>query len=130
MADIDGFKQLNDRHGHAVGDKILRRLARRMEQAVRELDIVCRWGGEEFVFLLPRTDPAEARQAIERVRDRVLASPITTEAGAFSIRLTFGITAVDADIGAAIERADQAMYRGKQAGRDRIVFSGNDHAIS
>lgn len=126
MADLDDFKQLNDCHGHAVGDEILRRLARRMGRAVRELDIVCRWGGEEFVFLLPRTDQADARQVIERVRESIVSSPITTEAGAFAVRMTFGITRVDGDIGAAIEHADRAMYLGKQAGGDQIVSSGDD----
>ncbi|MFU8878557.1 MAG: diguanylate cyclase, partial [Wenzhouxiangellaceae bacterium] len=95
MADIDEFKQLNDRHGHTVGDEILRRISRRMEQSIRDHDIVCRWGGEEFVFLLPRTDPTEARQVIERVRSQVVASPIATEAGAFPVTLTFGIAVVE-----------------------------------
>jgi len=126
MADLDDFKQLNDRHGHAVGDEILRGLARRMERAVRELDIVCRWGGEEFVFLLPRTDQADARQVIERVRESIASGPITTEAGPFAVRMTFGITRVAGDIDKAIERADQSMYLGKQAGGDRIVASGDD----
>jgi len=126
MADIDEFKQLNDRHGHTVGDEILRNISRRMEQGIRDLDIVCRWGGEEFVFLLPRTDPIEARQVIERVRSQVVASPIATEAGAFPVTLTFGIALVESDLDAAIAQADQAMYRGKNAGRDRIVASGDD----
>jgi len=126
MADIDEFKQLNDRHGHAAGDQILRRIAGRMEQAVRELDIVCRWGGEEFVFLLPRTNSGEARKVIERVREQIVSSPVATDAEAFPITLTFGIAAVDSDIATAIEHADRAMYHGKSAGRDRIVVSGDE----
>ena len=122
MADIDHFKQLNDRHGHGSGDEILRQIAQRMQKAVRDLDIVCRWGGEEFVFLLPRTEPAEACQVMERVRDCVSALPVETAAGAFTITLTFGIAAVESDLESAIEHADEAMYRGKTAGRDRIVM--------
>lgn len=126
MADIDDFKQLNDQYGHAIGDEVLRHLARRIEQAVRELDIIGRWGGEEFVFLLPRTDIAEARHVVERVRRQVVASPIDTEDGAFPVTLTFGIARVDSDIEEAVEKADQAMYRGKNAGRDRIVGSDDN----
>ncbi len=125
MADIDNFKQLNDRYGHTVGDEVLRRIARRMARAVRELDIVCRWGGEEFIFLLPRTASTAARQVIERVRDHLGATPVETGAGRFKITLTFGIAAVESELETAIEDADRAMYRGKNAGRDRIV--ADDH---
>lgn len=126
MSDIDGFKQLNDRHGHAVGDEILRQIARRIDQSVRELDIVCRWGGEEFVFLLPRTHATEARRLVERVRDRVGATPFTTDAGTFSVSLTFGIAPLASDLDAAIESADKAMYRGKSGGGNRIVDDGDE----
>lgn len=124
MADIDDFKQINDRHGHGIGDEILRRIARRLQQAVRELDIVCRWGGEEFVLLLPRSDSDEAGRVITRVRDHVSTAPVKTTAGAFTITLTFGIAAVESNLDSAVERADQAMYSGKHAGRDRIVIAG------
>lgn len=126
MADIDEFKQINDRHGHAVGDEILSRIARRMKLALRDLDVLCRWGGEEFVFLLPRTAPAGARQVVERVREQINADPIGTSAGSFPVTLTFGIAAVESDLDEAIGRADREMYRGKNTGRDRIVVSGDD----
>ena len=121
MADIDHFKQLNDRHGHGTGDEVLRRIAARMQRAVRELDIVCRWGGEEFVFLLPRTEPSEARQVMERVRNRIVAAPVKTQSGTFMVTLTFGIAGIESDLETAIDAADRAMYSGKAAGRDRIV---------
>lgn len=121
MADIDQFKRINDQHGHAVGDEILGRIAQRMKQSVRDLDIVCRWGGEEFVLLLPRTDKTDARRAIDRIRDRLGARPIDTSAGPFTITLTYGIATVDSDLDAAIEHADKAMYQGKRAGRDGVV---------
>lgn len=124
MADIDEFKQINDRHGHGIGDEILRRSARRIKQAVRDMDIACRWGGEEFVLMLPNIAPTEARHIIARVREHVSTTPIETEAGTFTITLTFGIAAVESDLDSAIERADQAMYTGKCAGRDRVVIEG------
>lgn len=126
MADIDEFKQINDRHGHAVGDEILSQAARRMRLALRDLDVLCRWGGEEFVFLLPRTTPPEARRVVERVREQINANPFDTSAGPFSVTLTFGIVAVESDLEKAIGRADREMYRGKDAGRDKIVVSGDD----
>lgn len=126
MADIDEFKQVNDRYGHAIGDEILSQIARRMKLAVRDLDVLCRWGGEEFVFLLPRTAPAGARQIVERVREQIRANPFDTSAGSFPVTLTFGIVAVESDLDEAIDRADREMYRGKSAGRDRIVVSGDD----
>lgn len=126
MADIDEFKQINDRHGHAIGDEILSHIGRRMKRALRDLDVLCRWGGEEFVFLLPRAASAGARQVVERVREQINANPIDTSAGSFPVRLTFGIAAVESDLDKAIDRADRAMYRGKNAGRDRIVVSDDD----
>jgi len=124
MGDIDHFKEINDRHGHGTGDEVLRRIAARMERAVRDIDIVCRWGGEEFVFLLPRTDPTEARKVMKRVRNRIVASPVKTQTGTFTVTLTFGIAGVESDLETAIEEADLAMYSGKAAGRDRIVMDG------
>jgi len=121
MADVDHFKELNDRHGHGTGDEVLGRIAARMQSSVRDLDIVCRWGGEEFVFLLPRTEPAEACRIMERVRNRINATPVKTQAGAFAVTLTFGVAGVESDLETAIDAADRAMYSGKTAGRDRIV---------
>ena len=121
MSDIDRFKELNDNNGHGAGDQVLRQLAERMEQSIREIDIVCRWGGEEFLFLLPGTHQAEAYRIIQRVYERITDEPIQLGSQSVSITMTFGITAVDSDIDAAIERADMAMYKGKDAGRNRIV---------
>ncbi len=121
MADVDHFKELNDRHGHGTGDEVLGRIAARMQSSVRDLDIVCRWGGEEFVFLLPRTEPAEACRIMERVRNRINATPVKTQAGTFAVTLTFGVAGVESGLETAIDAADRAMYSGKTAGRDRIV---------
>lgn len=121
MGDIDRFKQLNDRYGHAVGDEVLRTVAERMRRLLRDLDILCRWGGEEFLVLFPDTVPEQAIAVLDRVRRGFSGRALNTPAGTFHITLTFGIAPVADDIRTAIERADQAMYRGKQQGRDRIV---------
>ncbi|MDT8449671.1 MAG: tetratricopeptide repeat-containing diguanylate cyclase [Wenzhouxiangellaceae bacterium] len=121
MGDIDRFKQLNDRFGHAVGDEVLRSVAEKMRRLLRDLDIVCRWGGEEFLVLFPDTSPDQAIAVLDRLRRGFSGKSLNTPAGTFHITLTFGITQVADDVPGAIERADQAMYRGKQQGRDRIV---------
>ncbi|MDT8410100.1 MAG: tetratricopeptide repeat-containing diguanylate cyclase [Wenzhouxiangellaceae bacterium] len=125
MVDIDNFKALNDRYGHAAGDEVLQQLAALFSQALRSLDIVCRWGGEEFVFLLPGTDVQLAEQIAGRVSKEVKKTGFSTEAGVFSITLTFGIAPVYDDIDTALQAADQAMYSGKHGGRDRIATSRN-----
>lgn len=123
LADIDDFKTLNDRHGHPVGDQVLKELSRRLQESVRKQDVVARWGGEEFVFLLPDTGPEAAAEVIRRLREDLAASPIRTDAGIFPVTMTFGIAPVTDDLDTAIHAADKAMYHGKNAGRDRIVHS-------
>jgi len=121
IGDIDHFKDLNDQHGHAVGDQVLLAVARRMKDLLRGVDVVCRWGGEEFVFLLPGVDLDPATTALERLRRKLAERPVPTAAGAFQVTLTFGVARVAKDLHAALQQADRAMYRGKQAGRNRVM---------
>ncbi len=93
-------------------------------QRVRRTDSVCRWGGEEFLFLLPDNDTSAAVQAMERVRQNLAEDPLQLEGDSISITLTFGIAPVDDDVDAAIRKADAAMYEGKRDGRDRVVVAG------
>ncbi|MGK7294269.1 MAG: diguanylate cyclase [Candidatus Wenzhouxiangella sp. M2_3B_020] len=123
MADIDGFKKINDEHGHAVGDQVLVEVANQFRNGLRSMDFISRWGGEEFVFLLPGTDLEQARGITERLRADFAGSTIETGAGAFRITLTFGIAPLVGDVGDSIRRADEAMYRGKHAGRNRVVVA-------
>lgn len=125
MADIDNFKPINDQHGHAVGDEILREVAARLREHIRDKDMVCRWGGEEFICLLPDTGLETARRVVERMRRELAGKPVETDAGAFPIKLTFGIAPLRDDLDAAIDAADRAMYQGKRAGRDRVVVAGD-----
>ncbi|BEU94664.1 GGDEF domain-containing protein [Acidovorax sp. DW039] len=127
LCDVDHFKRVNDTHGHAVGDKVLQAVARTMAGHLREDDLLARWGGEEFLALLPYTDTATARQVAERIRQAVQDSSL--DLGDLSegeqplrVTLSFGVTLVqDAqDLKAATARADQALYASKRAGRNCV----------
>ncbi|OON63597.1 GGDEF domain-containing protein [Massilia sp. KIM] len=121
LLDIDFFKQVNDRHGHAAGDAVLRHFAATARAALREQDVLARWGGEEFLLLLPDTRPADARLVLERMAARVHAMRVP---GLEERRISFSAGLAARDPGEtfadAITRADKALYRAKEAGRDRI----------
>jgi two-component system cell cycle response regulator len=124
VCDIDHFKLINDTHGHPVGDAVLREFARRLQTTVRPLDLVCRTGGEEFTVLMPGTSGDLAALAAERLRRRIIATPITVSPE-LSLPLTISIgvaAAVPADTAISLlKRADDALYRAKQAGRNRVM---------
>lgn len=129
IGDVDHFKRINDLHGHAVGDTALRAIARVLREGVREVDHVARWGGEEFLLLLPATEEDEALQVCERLRQGVHALQAQNLAGeALSVSITLGVALLQRDesIEQALVRADRAMYEGKQAGRNRVVLAGQD----
>lgn len=125
MIDIDHFKRINDTHGHAVGDEVLVEVAARLRAGLRRMDYVCRWGGEEFICLLPGANVDTAAEIMARLKDRFTDEAIETEVGTFEITLTFGIAPFADDMDASIKAADLAMYRGKRAGRNRIEQTGN-----
>lgn len=119
LIDIDLFKSVNDRHGHAVGDEVLRGFSQFARQQLRESDLLGRWGGEEFLVVLPNTSRASALLAMNRLQQRLAA--VSSDIMPMGLRITFsaGVTELssDEDIDHAIERADQAMYRAKTSGR-------------
>lgn len=123
MVDIDHFKLVNDRHGHVVGDRVLIRSAKALQDSVREYDICARWGGEEFLILFPRSGAAEAPVLAERLR----ASVLQDQSPEISVPITVsvGITACVAgeDLDTVLRRADAALYEAKQAGRDRVAVA-------
>jgi diguanylate cyclase len=124
LVDLDHFKRINDTHGHAVGDKVLRAFAEQARAAMRGTDIVGRWGGEEFLIIYPRSTAREAEQAAARLRERVAAAVVTTPCGQpLRFTVSIGLTehAPPESIEALVERADRAMYRAKTQGRDRVV---------
>jgi len=122
MLDLDWFKRVNDRYGHATGDIVLRHVATVMSASLRRVDLLGRLGGEEFAILLPDTEAAGAQEFAERLRQEVAAQPAVTPAGEISITVSIGVTSfVPQDgIDTLLARADRALYRAKANGRDRV----------
>ncbi|HNA83033.1 MAG TPA: bifunctional diguanylate cyclase/phosphodiesterase [Thiobacillaceae bacterium] len=125
LVDIDHFKRVNDRYGHAVGDQVLQGVAARLESALRDEDWLARWGGEEFLVFLRNVDQDEAAYVMQRLVGVVKATPIPTEAGEVRLTLSAGIGfpgREDADFHAAVDLADACLYQAKSNGRDRVEF--------
>jgi diguanylate cyclase (GGDEF)-like protein len=125
LIDLDHFKRINDVHGHSGGDRVLRGFAHRVESELRGADVMARWGGEEFLLMLPDTTIEAAQQCLERLRECLRVAPFDEVAPGLQLTFSAGVTGClgQGDIESAIERADQAMYRAKQAGRDRAEVS-------
>jgi two-component system, cell cycle response regulator len=126
VVDIDYFKAVNDVHGHDAGDDVLREFATRVKKSIRGIDLACRYGGEEFVIVMPETDMAVAAIVAERIRRRIAGEPFSIRSGAAALDVTIsvGIAALAgvADTAAQVlKRADQALYRAKRDGRNRVV---------
>jgi diguanylate cyclase (GGDEF)-like protein len=124
MGDLDHFKAVNDTHGHLAGDEVLRRFARMVRNSFRSSDILCRYGGEEFLILLPNTALEVACERAEQVRRTLEETRITC--GSSSIRLTasFGVAAFpehDRTREGLIAAADRALYAAKNCGRNRVA---------
>lgn len=125
MLDIDNFKSINDKYGHQAGDAALASFARLVSHCLRSYDIMCRYGGEEFMILLPETNAQDAQKAAERIRETVAATPIIFEDATILITVSIGVAGVDkiksekADH--FIRLADAALYRAKREGRNRVV---------
>jgi two-component system, cell cycle response regulator len=124
LLDIDHFKQVNDQHGHAVGDQALAHVAALLHAALRPYDLVGRWGGEEFLLLLPNTTPAAACAIAERVRTRIAATPLViANQRMITLQASIGIAGCFAgapDLDTLVAAADQALYAAKAAGRNRV----------
>ncbi|QTF94260.1 GGDEF domain-containing protein [Halomonas sp. BM-2019] len=126
MVDVDLFKQLNDRHGHAVGDLVLSSVASCCQSVLRESDVLGRYGGEEFVIALPLADLATAAAIGERLRDRVRALKLPVLGDETSLTVTVGISRVEegeSRLDHALLRADRALYAGKAQGRNCVVVA-------
>lgn len=125
MADIDHFKSINDRFGHAVGDDVLRTVASHLRDGLRGQDVVSRWGGEEFLAILPETDLAGGEHVAEKLRAEIERHLMAFQGHELDVTMTFGLAGSDSEgpFEAVVEAADQAMYQGKRAGRNRVVAS-------
>jgi diguanylate cyclase (GGDEF)-like protein len=136
MLDIDNFKSINDRHGHAVGDTVLREFARVLGRSLRGADVLARYGGEEFIVLLPETgcDPAVA--VAEKLKKGVEGCFIGLESGCLNITASFGVSCFEIFSGnrltasdimeQVVKRADQALYQSKNTGKNRVTFFAFD----
>ncbi len=121
MFDLDHFKRVNDMYGHTVGDQVLAQVARLCQSELRQTDLLGRYGGEEFVALLPETEVPAAWQTAERLRQRVARTPIETARGTIRITISLGVALLSGELPSLenlMERADQALYAAKQAGRN------------
>jgi diguanylate cyclase (GGDEF)-like protein len=123
LMDLDHFKLVNDVHGHAAGDAVLHRFGECAQTAVRAGDMLARWGGEEFLLVMPATAPRQALAAMERVRQALRQASFDDVAPGLVVTFSAGVSecAGEHDLDAAIARADMAMYEAKRMGRDRVV---------
>lgn len=121
MLDLDRFKQVNDTYGHAAGDRALCATVERIQQIIRTVDSIGRYGGEEFVVVLPQTPLKKAVDAAERIRFAIAKKPICTDTGSFSLTASLGITTYspqDKEVDELLKRADKALYQAKTNGRN------------
>ena len=125
ILDVDHFKLVNDTYGHDAGDEVLKGLAQRVRRVVRNADLVCRLGGEEFVIVMPDTPLLIAAKVAERVRSAVQSEMFQIDASGRAIPVTISIgiaeRADDANPDALLRRADKALYDSKSAGRNRVT---------
>ena len=124
ILDLDFFKRVNDTHGHGVGDEVLRSFATTARAVLRETDVIARWGGEEFLVLMPELPPRNPEQGLERLRDALANLPVSASVPELRVTFSAGITAYRPDESRVenIERADKALYAAKAAGRNRVTI--------
>ena len=127
MIDLDKFKSINDRFGHDAGDAVLREFSRRLQENIRGVDLVARFGGEEFFVAMPDVDQHAAAHAAERIRRAIEGAPVLLPGGGeVEVTVSIGVaiaTAADVDAEAIIKRADCALYASKESGRNRVSFA-------
>lgn len=124
ITDLDRFKNINDTYGHEGGDQVLKEFARRIRANVRGMDLVCRFGGEEFVVIMPDTEPHIAERVAERVRQDIEKQPFPLSGTGVAVTVSIGVASVNygADsVSELMRRADSALYRAKNSGRNRVV---------
>jgi diguanylate cyclase len=122
LIDLDHFKSVNDAHGHAIGDEVLRALSRHAHTLIRRTDVLARWGGEEFVLLLPNTPMAMAITSLERLREHFHANPLVVQGIELPVSFSAGLTEHHRGetVAQTLERADKLCYQAKTLGRNRV----------
>jgi len=128
LGDIDNFKSYNDRFGHDCGDFILVETANIIKSVVRKQDVVGRWGGEEFILLLPEATLPGGERVAEGIRQKIAAESFCFDKHRFSLTMTFGVSEFDgsSDIDPCIKMADEALYLGKIKGKNCVVLAGSE----
>lgn len=126
MIDLDHFKRVNDQHGHQVGNQALKWCTGLWLEAVRQIDILCRYGGEEFCVILPATRLAQAVRVAERLREKLERAPVQLDSGPLRLTASFGVdvyrAADDLSAEAFVERTDKFLLEAKSSGRNRVCF--------
>ncbi len=134
LMDLDHFKQVNDTHGHDIGDEVLKVFARVLNEGIRATDTCCRWGGEEFAVLFPETDPGDAAIVLERIRSGISRENIESPAGELTVTVSIGIAEIESledPIDRVMKNADDALYKAKEEGRNRIiVYNSTANSLS
>jgi len=124
LCDIDHFKKINDIHGHSAGDDVLREFGRRLRENIRPIDLACRYGGEEFVVIMPETNQQLAQSASERIRHMIAEEPFAIGRGdMLNVTMSGGVATViapDDMLDNLLKRADEALYRAKSSGRNAV----------
>lgn len=124
LCDIDHFKKVNDIHGHSAGDDVLREFGRRLRENIRPMDLACRYGGEEFVVIMPETSQALAQSAGDRLRQIIAETPFPIGRGdELKVTMSGGVSTIipsEETIESLLKRADDALYRAKSSGRNLI----------
>jgi len=126
VIDADHFKKINDDYGHGVGDEVLKHLVQTVSAEMRTTDVFGRWGGEEFILLLPHADAAAAASTAERLRRKIADAPLVgvSDRGAVALSVSIGVSelcSAEDTVSALIQRADQALYAAKSGGRNQVV---------
>ena len=124
MGDIDFFKKVNDTYGHEGGDEVLKGLSKCFLEETKDIGLVCRWGGEEFLFILPNMNGDEAYDFIEKLRRKIKTITFNHNNEDFNVSMTFGLQEHDFrdSIDTSIDNADRKLYIGKSSGRDKVVY--------
>ena len=132
ILDIDFFKKFNDKHGHQAGDEVLRHVGQKLTEATREMDIPCRYGGEEFAVIMPATSAKDGAMVAERIRTMIEKSAISFEGKSLRVTASIGLTQIGKgdDGRELIKRADDALYKSKEAGRNCGHLHRGDSIIS
>jgi diguanylate cyclase (GGDEF)-like protein len=123
VIDVDHFKHVNDTYGHLIGDQVLQSVAERFRQGLREIDLLCRYGGDEFAALLPDLDSDTAYRVAERLREGIAQSPLPTKVGEVPVTISLGISSlqeVHSSLEALLDQSDRALYSAKQNGRNQV----------